>query len=401
MADHIPFVYTSDDCKMLKALYGDSALVRVSLQTKDKTLQGIPPGMGLWVDGAVDGLHGWKPQRTTKEDRETTRYEAYDAYIEGFTAYERIGDADFQKKPQNDVVKQFVESVLDRCSGLSPKPAWVSVPQLPMVSDASRNRINRLLAQNAAEWKRTRKYSGKLILPVIFTHPGQVNLRTLRKREHVTECYKHADAQGVWVVDSKLNDQEGSGTLEKRFQGLIRFHDELAGSLPSDAIRIGGPYWGMNLVLWARGLIHFPAIGLGSAYRYFIPGLAPPPPRSRVALGPLRRQAFADPGLDGWVAKAISSTVSDEAARSEFSDLAQKLPRLRRSRELSKNQVAKFYKDWFDGLASVPKSGRALALFQDLSKAFVLGRSLPSLPDKEKTARRPDRVAQQLMLNCL
>jgi hypothetical protein len=270
-----------------------------------------------------------------------------------------------------------------------------------MVSNASRNRINRLLAQKTAEWKRARKYTGKLILPVIFTHPKQVNLRTLKKYELVSECYKDAEAQGVWVVESTLDDQEGSRSLEARFQGLIKFHQELAELLPHDAIRIGGPYWGMNLILWSRGLIHHPAIGLGSAYQYRIPGPAPSPGKSRVAISPLRREALASEKLDAWVSKALSSIPSGETAHSELGELLRSLPRLRLAPDASKAQVAKFYKGWFDGLASVPKSGRSLALFQDLSKAFVLGRSLQPLPADEKTARRPDRVAQQLMLNCL
>jgi hypothetical protein len=401
IADHIPFIFSQADCRMLKTLYRDSVIARISLQTKDKTVCQIPQGIGLWVDGAVDGLHGWKPQRTTKEGKLTKRYEAYDEYIKTFPGHDRIGDAEFQRKPQNDVVKQFVEAILDLCRDLSPEPIWLSVPQLPMVSNASRNKINRLLAQSAAEWKRVRKYTGKLILPVIFTHSKQVNLRTLKKCELVLECFKHADAQGVWVVDSTMDDQEGSGSLEARFQGLIKFHQELSGLLPSDAIRIGGPYWGMNLILWSRGLIHNPAIGLGSAYRYRIPGPAPSPGKYRVALSPLRRQALASEKLDAWVAKALTTIPSGDAAHAELEDLSRNLRRLRLLPDAPKVQVAKFYKDWFNSLSSLPQNGRALALFQDLSKAFVLGRSLQPLPADEKTARRPERVAQQLMLNCL
>jgi hypothetical protein len=64
-------------------------------------------------------------------------------------------------------------------------------------------------------------------------------------------------------------------------------------------------------------------------------------------------------------------------------------------------QVATFYKSWFQKFASLPPSGRALALYQDLSSAYVLGNTLEKLPEEEKTARKPERVAQQLMLNCL
>jgi hypothetical protein len=203
------------------------------------------------------------------------------------------------------------------------------------------------------------------------------------------------------VVDSTLNDQDGSGSLERRFQGLIKFHQELAEALPSDAIKIAGPYWGMNLILWARGLVHYPAVSLGRAYRYYVPGLTPTAGVGRVALSPLRRLAIASPGLNGWFSEALTRIIKGEPAYMKFEELSRSLPRIRLAALGSKTQVARFYKWWFDGLASVPVSGRALALFQDLSKAYVLGRSLPALPDAEGTARRPERVAQQLMLNCL
>ena len=43
----------------------------------------------------------------------------------------------------------------------------------------------------------------------------------------------------------------------------------------------------------------------------------------------------------------------------------------RRARE----QVATFYKGWFDMIAAAPKAGRSMALFQDLSSAYALGSS--------------------------
>ncbi len=398
MADHIPFVFGAEDRKLLRSFYSDSAIVRLPLQTREKKFNDLPTGPSLWVDAGVDGLDKWTPERITKKGKKTTRYLEYDEYIKHFPGHDQVAKNDFQSKPQNNVVKEFVESILNKCCELSPEPAWVSVPQLPMVSDASRNKINRALARNAAEWKRTSNHNVKLILPVIFTHSKQVNLKTQRKGELAKECYELAGAQGVWVVDSTLNDQEGSVPLDKKFQGLIKFHQELAEALPSDAIRIAGPYWGMNLILWARGLINYPAIGLGSAYQYRIPGPAPSPGKNRVALTPLRRLAVASPKLRNWLSDALMKTQKGDPAYWEFEKLSRSLDQ---SLLHPRAQVANFYKRWFDGLASVPLSGRALALFQDLSKAFVLGRSLPTLPADEKTARRPERVAQQLMLSCL
>ena len=67
----------------------------------------------------------------------------------------------------------------------------------------------------------------------------------------------------------------------------------------------------------------------------------------------------------------------------------------------SRMQVATFYKEWFDKISAVSPPGRALALYQDLSSAFVIGKKLPDLPNDEGTARKPWQVAKQLMVNCL
>jgi hypothetical protein len=68
--------------------------------------------------------------------------------------------------------------------------------------------------------------------------------------------------------------------------------------------------------------------------------------------------------------------------------------------EPAREQVAKFYKTWFDLVAATPPAGRSMALFQDLSAAFAVGRALPDF-ENEGTARRPESVVEPLMLNCL
>lgn len=386
MADYIPFAFGSEDCRLLRNFYSDAPIVRVSLATQDRTVNNLPPGPGVWVDAGVDGLDKWQPGRTGA-------YGPYDSFIRNFGGYDEVTKA----KPDAGRVKEFVESVLDACNALPRKATWLSVPQLPMADDASRNRINRILARQTAEWKRARKYAGKLILPVIFTHSRQVNLKSLRKGQLARECYELAGPQGIWVAESTLNDQQGAGPLEGRFQGLIEFHRDLLEWLPSGAVKIAGPYWGMNLVLWARGLIQHPAIGLGNAYQYRIPGPAPKPGKDRVALVPIRRLGVASPKLRGWLRLALDKIAREEPAYAEFEELYQLLEKGSFS---PRAQVCGFYKKWLAGLASLPQSGRALALYQDLSRAFVIGRSLPLLP-RDEAARRPDRVAKQLMLNCL
>ena len=58
----------------------------------------------------------------------------------------------------------------------------------------------------------------------------------------------------------------------------------------------------------------------------------------------------------------------------------------------ARDQVAIFYKRWFDMIAAAPKAGRSMAMFQDLSGAYALGKSLSELGG-EGTARRPEAVA--------
>src|SRR5207244_2236173 len=119
----------------------------------------------------------------------------------------------------------------------------------------------------------------------IFTNQKQINLKTERtkKLSSVLTCYNAAIADGIWIVDHTLSDQDASDTLNKRFPALINLHEELNKELPDDAITIAGPYWGMNLVMWVRGLVRFAAIGLGTAYKYNIPGSIMQQGKNRVA----------------------------------------------------------------------------------------------------------------------
>jgi len=82
----------------------------------------------------------------------------------------------------------------------------------------------------------------------------------------------------------------------------------------------------------------------------------------------------------------------------EVAAILSRFPVLFRSN--NRDQIARIYKKWIDSLACVPVAGRPLTLYQQLSSSYVLGKSLSDLPERG-TARRPERVAQQLMLVCL
>lgn len=387
MADHIPFVYTDRDCQVLRRFYPDSVAVRLSLQSVSEIASNVPAGLLRWIDPGIDGLHKW-PKVTDN----------YKNYLKTFPGFEQIGDPNFQRKPNKTVVDGFVTAALDACKLFAPD--WLSVPLLPLVGDSSRNKVNRQLAESAKKWKFERNFTGKLILPVIFTHQTQIKGKTERARQLrlVEQCYQRSGADGIWVVESSLSDQEGSQPLERRFKAVIDFQQELLQNIPRDTILMGGPYWGLNLILWARTVVRYPAIGLGSAYQYYLPGGVQMRAKKRVAIPPIRRWAVASPGLQSWLRRALKQLPQDDNAHTQIAEIERNFDQLRIA---GRAQVARFYKEWFDSLSTVPAAGRALALYQDLSSAYVVGTSLPDLPPDEGAGRRPYRVAKQLMVNCL
>lgn len=389
MADYIPFVNTVRDCEVLNRYYSDAEVIRLSPETATQIIPKLRVRGTRWVDACIDGLHKWPPSSET-----------YKAYIAQFPGYDQITDPSFQKAPDKILVKQFTDAVLASC--LSLRPDWISVPQLPQVGNSSRNKVNRLLALSAKNWKLEKNYAGKFVLPVIVTHQSQLNSKTSRnpKVALVKQCAIESGADLTWVVDSTLYDQEGSGTFDTlRFPGLVQFHQELNDALPNGTASIGGPYWGMNLVLWARGLVKYAAIGLGNSYQYRISGGKLQPSKVHVALTPLRRWATATPQLKGWLVACLDTIPREDKAHAHFTVLLRDFGKL--NRDTSRIQVARFYKKWFDHIAAHPEAGRALALYQDLSSAYVLGTGLPELPSTEGPGRRPEKVPKQFMLSCL
>ncbi len=384
MAKHIPFVYSERDCELVRRFYSDSEVVRIALQSSGKVREHLPPKAKVWVDTGVDGYHLWPG--------------VSNGWLRAFDdapGADKLGWSSFQTNPPSVTVNAFVQSVLDKCLNLNPD--WISVPQLPGVIDTSRNKINRDLAKATAKWKGKSKFKGALVLPIVLTHQEQTNLKGARdkKTNLALQCYERAGADGYWVVESSLADWTGSKTYEqRRFKGVLSFHEEILAKLPGDAFSIGGPYWALNLVMWARGLVDYPAIGVGGRYQYLLPGGAAMQPKRRVALVPLRRPAIVSAKLESWLRKLPNDP--------DYAELrAPQKDRALRLDEAARVQVARFYKRWFGSLAKAKPSGRALALFQDFSSAYVVGKALEELPPEEKTARRPERLAEQLMLFCM
>lgn len=119
----------------------------------------------------------------------------------------------------------------------------------------------------------------------------------------------------------------------------------------------------------------------------------------KLAAPPLRRRVRTGPQLKSWLDKSLAKLGASHPVYAELSEVRRDYGAAR-GRELARERVAIFYKRWFDLIVAVPKAGRSMALFQDLSAAYALGKSLPDLND-EGTTRRPEAVAEPLMLSCL
>lgn len=401
---YIPFITSTKSLQLVKTIYPDASAVRIPLDLVQRLT--LPDGLKLWVDAGVDGLDDLaarRPRTDRIEPKKIISTPWYDAMkkVEGF---DRIGDPAFAEKPVPQVVKEFVNSILNSC--LEYKPALITIPQLPLVDGCSRNKINRALAKATAEWRTsaraTRDFSGRLIFPIILTHSNQTHAKTERNKkvEQAKRNYYESHADGLWVVDEKFSDEKGSkGLRSARITSLILLQQELNDEI-STSIRIAGPYWGLNLVLWARGLIDFPAIGVGSTYRYHLSGNHKQGSTAafRVALGPLRRRAQGA-NLKPWLDKTLKRLGAKHPAFAEL-ELVQKRLSFLKDTERAREQVANFYKAWLGEVGATPFSGRSLALFQDFSTAYAIGKSLEDIGD-EGPARRPESIVEPLMLNCL
>jgi hypothetical protein len=389
MASYIPFVNGQDDCRILKQYYSESKIIRVSLEHLGSIRAVLPNTLELWVDAGIDGY-----------EHHLKTGEGVPGYLRSFPEHKALSNKESVEKPNVEQISRFVDAVLDECAGL--KPVWLTVPQLPVVDGNERNKINSALATLTREWKLKREFPGRLILPLIFTNKGQVEMKSKWRLRVDSACkwYLKAGADGMWVVDASLSDQTGRGTFRDRFPALIEMHNYLRSSLPDGARVIAGPYWGLNLVLWARGLCDNPAICLGSAYQYYISGGFQRRGNIKLAIPPLRRWAVASGALRDWLDKALITLNPQGEAYGELRALRKAYDSLV-TPFASKVQIARFYKEWFDTIEQIPPAGRSLALYQDLSSAYVLGKHLPTLPPSGNSARKPEKVAEHYMLNCL
>ena len=436
----IPFVASKEDRALAAELHGDSEVFRVPLHRlgRGSMASGNVP---LWIDPCVDGYHhllkegdpwwdheerdraaadeakrrhkgaaGKKRPKTAEEKlcaaQERRQRDPWRKHLKSYADCRVLAEATAVegKGPteNRDRIEAFVSAVMDSC--IEHAPAWLSVPQLPYVQGNHRNKINRELASAVATWRAGVDNASKLILPVVLTGRKLYQYKSERdsKIKTIADCYKRCSADGVWVVDSELRDQDGARSQTDRFGELVQFHEELNDELPGSPYRVAGPYWGMNLVLWARGLVDFPAIGVGKAYQYHVSGGLSHGALVRIALPPLRRWApvggAGGSDLRNWLDEALGVLSHSDDGHGALRTIRNDYGKLA-SREAAQRQIAAFYKEWFN--ATRDAGERAVALFQALSAAYVLGKRLPNLPTIKDMGREPGEIARQFMLNCL
>jgi len=408
MQDCIPFVHSKTDLDLLEEYYTETGLLRCSLHQ----IEGIPGLAGgrrrIWLNPGVDGYH-WLMERkdAARAVQSTNGDVAVPKWVKKFGEFLRpfkhsafLVRKGFLARPDTAKVREFVTALLDACA--ERQPTWISVPQFPTVSGTERNKINRCLAKAAGQWRRERNVAAKFVLPLIFTKPSQYRGKTAwnPKLRALQKSCEESGAEVLWVADASLSDQKGTASYPERFSNLVSLHNDLRECFVKETIA-AGPYWGVNLLLWARGLADRLVIGLGSAYQYHFSGSVPQRAKVRLPLPPLRRWAEVgeNDGLKGWLAEALEAVPKDDRAWEQFSYLHRHYSEITLP-GVARELTARFYSGWIRELSETPEGGRALVLYQQLSSAYVLGKKLPDLPE-EGVKRNPAIVAQQLMLNCL
>lgn len=383
---YVPFVNSLSDAQIAKSLYADAACFRVQVQRVEKLRKVLPPNARLWVDSGFDAFPAPNPESEWAD------------FHSSFAGYQLFSDPEFLGNPGWKDVCSYVNAVM--AAAMASKPSWLSVPQLVHADGVGRNKVNRLLAKAYRQWADKAGYQGVTVLPAVFSNQRQLVNKVPRDKKLaiVRKCYLAAGATGVWAVDHTLQDQLGTSNFDtERFPGIIKLHEGL-GKLPNLHVHLGGPYWGLNLVLWAKGIITNPAIALGTGYTYYPAGGYSKPPAKRVALSPLRRWTVDTADFRAWLATVISMLSPSTSAHSELAALQKELPKLSVSADGHKEQVARFYRAWFMQFAKLSPNGRSIALYQDLSNAYMLGQSLPDIPSEVGGAKKPSAVARQLML---
>lgn len=400
-ATYIPFVRTKGECDIAQQVMQDVDLVRVSAEFIDEGP--MPVNWRLWVDPSFDGYDDVANRGWTADPNSIRGWEKW---IRTFPEHKAPLSSEKPKHPQLAELARNILSAIARQN-----PAVISVPQVTHDASTNSHKINESLASAAGDWKAANWNKGILALPVVITDYEVYRTKTKGwgpKIKTISRSIEASRASIVWVVHAKFDDLCGVSSRDKEeFPKLIDFHYRLKEALPSNTTLIAGPYWAINLILWARGVIDIPAISCGSGYKYYPPTAFRPQPKNRIALPSLRRWYSATPDLKEWVREAKRKFPPRTPVRAELEQIESQFSSFLggRGRKPSMLQTASFYEMWIQQLAGTHAAGRALFLYQDFSSAFVTGsqmkKPLPKDSSLSADARKPGAMAQQFMLQCL
>lgn len=404
MKSAIPFVNGTQDSQMVRDEMAGCETVRLlvsSVFRDDSILRTLPRSTSRWIDPVLEGLGGWRAQRAAGSDEESD--DSWTEFVRTIPQHETILRQDFHEKPDASAIAAATEYVLEKCRELD--AAWITVPQRPYGIGGGSNKINKRYAEATAMWAQAHRFAGGLVVPAVIEKAAVMDSKTERKRKItvVKDVLAITGARLVWIVDKGLRDWElsksgGSARLPK----LVALHEELHSecSRAGGIDVIAGPYWAMNLVLWARGLCKWPGIACGTGPRYHSPGGFIKKAVSRVFVRPLLRLERADGELRRWLDMALDRLDKGTPARGQLEELRQNIQRYMDDRLAARQQVVRGYTDWVRRLEATPPEGRCLALYQDFSSAYVLGTRLPNLPGTGP-GRQAGAFAKAMMMNCL
>lgn len=398
---YIPFIRTKGERDIAEQVMEDVDLVRLSAEFITECE--LSDAWRLWIDPSFDGYDDIASRSWTSD---TKQLRGWEKWIRKFPEYRAPLS---RGKATQSQLTELSQAVLSHVAKY--KPYAISVPQISYDLSSDSHKINEFLARAAGDWKLGHWKRGVFILPIVITDYEVYRTKTKGwgpKLRAIERAFEASHASAVWVVHAKFNDLSGVSSRDKEeFPKLIDFHERLRETLPQRTTVIAGPYWAINLILWARGLADTPAISCGSGYRYYPPSGFRPQPKNRIALPALRRWYSATPDLGKWVREAKQKFPPRSPVRVELEQIESQFATFlgNRGRRPSMLQTARFYEAWIQQLATTTDAGRALFLYQDFSAAFVTGAqikdTLPKDGNLSVDARRPGAMAQQFMLQCL
>ena len=120
--------------------------------------------------------------------------------------------------------------------------------------------------------------------------------------------------------------------------------EELEAKIDRQArVRVVGPYWGLGFLLWAKGLTEYIGVGLGNAYKYYLPGGHKKSGHKRISLPGLYRLATLSNDLEDWIAQVIDEMPPD-SVRSDYVGVSQRTQSYLVDDIARRKQIAKFHR---------------------------------------------------------